>query len=160
LSGFVIFFGHIGISIFLGSFFSLVFFAVLTGALIPDVIDKTLLLLGLINTGRFIGHTLFIGILISLVVYIIFRKKLLSISILSGYMLHLLEDATKFVPWFYPFVNYDFSAYSLGPVFTPFNIVSEIVGIVMLIYIIRTNSRFRNSLNKFLVDFKICLKRK
>lgn len=151
----MIFFGHIGISIFLGGFFSLSLFAVLTGALIPDVIDKTLLLLGLINTGRFIGHTLFLGILISLVVHIIFRRKLLSISLFFGYLLHLLEDATKFVPWFYPFVNYDFSAYSLGPVFTPFNVTAEIIGIVMLVYVIRTNSHFRDELNKFFNNFKL-----
>jgi hypothetical protein len=155
----MILFGHIGLSIFLGSFLSLSLFAVLTGALIPDVIDKTLLLFGLINTGRFIGHTLFLGILISLVFYIIFRRKLVSISLLLGYMLHLLEDATHFVPWFYPFINYDFSAYSLGPVFTPFNIASEIVGIVMFIYVIRTNSHFRVSLNKLLSN-TISIKRK
>jgi len=151
----MILFGHIGISVFLGSFLSLSLFSVIAGALIPDLIDKTLYLLGLTNTGRFIAHTLFLGILIALIVHIIFRKKLISISILSGYLLHLLEDATMFVPWLYPFVNYDFSAYSLGPVFTPFNIASEIVGIIMLVYVIRTNSHFKDELNKFFKNFKL-----
>jgi membrane-bound metal-dependent hydrolase YbcI (DUF457 family) len=151
----MIFFGHIGISIFLGSLISLSLFAVLIGALLPDVIDKALYLLGFIDTGRYIGHTLFLGILISLIVHIILRKKLLSLSLLFGYWLHLLEDATKFVPWFYPFVSYDFSAYTIGPVFTSFNIASEIVGIFMFIYVVRTNSHFRGYLNKFLNGFKI-----
>ena len=151
----MILFGHIGISVFLGSFLSLTLFVVLIGTMIPDIIDKTLYLLGLTNTGRFIAHTLFLGILISLIVHLVFRKKLVSISIWSGYLLHLLEDATHFVPWFYPFVNYDFSAYPLGPVFTPFNIASEIIGIIMFIYVIRTNSHFRDELNKIFNNFKL-----
>ena len=142
----MILFGHVGISILLGSLFSLALFVVLIATLMPDLIDKSLFLLGLTNTGRFIGHTLFLGFLFSLIVHIIFRKKLFSISFLFGYLLHLLEDAVKFVPWFYPFVNYDFSTYSIGPVFTPFNIASEIIGIIILIYMIRTNSQFRNSI--------------
>jgi len=147
----MILFGHIGISVLLGSFLSLSLLVVLMGAMMPDIIDKALYFLGLTNTGRFIGHTLFLGIVITLIVHVIFRKKLLSISISFGYMLHLLEDATKFVPWFYPFVNYDFSAYSIGPVFTPFNIASEVIGIIMFIYVFRTNSHFRDQLNKFLI---------
>lgn len=155
----MILFGHIGISTFLGSFLSLSLLPVIAGAVIPDLIDKTLLLFGLINTGRFIGHTLFLGILITLISYIIFRKKIVSVSLLFGYMLHLLEDAIGFVPWLYPFVSYDFSAYPLGSIFTPFNIASEIVGIIMLVYVIRTNSHFHVSLNKLLSDFKIKMKR-
>jgi len=145
----MILFGHIGISTFLGSFLSLSLLFVLIGALLPDVIDKSLYLFGFINTGRFIGHTLFLGILVSLIVHLIFRKKIVSLSLLFGYWFHLLEDATNFVPWFFPFVNYNFSAYTFGPLFTPFNIASEIIGILMLIYIFRTNSQFRNIINNF-----------
>jgi hypothetical protein len=145
----MILFGHIGITAFVGSFLSLSLFIVLIGSLMPDIIDKTLFLLGLTNTGRFIGHTLLLGILFSLIAHIIFRKKLVSLSLLFGYLFHLLEDATNFVPWFFPFVNYNFSAYPIGPVFTPFNIASEIIGILMLIYIFRTNSQFRNIINNF-----------
>jgi hypothetical protein len=140
----MILFGHIGITTFLGNFLPLSLFAVLIGALLPDAIDKSLYLSGLTTTGRFIGHTLFLGMLTSLIVHIILRKKLVSVSLLFGYWFHLLEDVTKFVPWFYPFINYNFSAYSLGPVFNPFNITSEIVGIILLIYVIRANSHFRN----------------
>jgi len=145
----MIFFGHIGITAFVGSFLSLSLFIVLIGSLMPDIIDKTLFLLGLTNTGRFIGHTLFLGILFSLITHLIFRKKLVSLSLLFGYWFHLLEDVTNFVPWFFPFVNYNFSAYPIGPIFTPFNIASEIIGILMLIYIFRTNSQFRNIINNF-----------
>ena len=154
----MILFGHIGISVFLGSFLSLSLLPVIAGALIPDLIDKTLLLFGLIDTGRFIGHTLFLGVLIALISYVIFRKKLVSVSLLFGYMFHLMEDATQFVPWFYPFMSYNFSAYTFGPVFTPFNIASEIVGVAMFIYVIRMNSHFRDELNKFLIFGKKRLK--
>jgi membrane-bound metal-dependent hydrolase YbcI (DUF457 family) len=153
----MILFGHIGITAFLGSFISISLLTAVIGSIMPDVIDKTLFLLGLINTGRFIGHTLFLCIIFSLITYLVFRKKLLSISLFFGFMLHLLEDATKFVPWFYPFVNYNFSAYNLGPVFTPFNIASEIVGIIMLIYVYQTNSHFRNSITD---NFKLIINKR
>jgi membrane-bound metal-dependent hydrolase YbcI (DUF457 family) len=142
----MILFGHIGITTLIGSFLSLSLLVVLIGSLTPDIIDKTLLLLGLTNTGRFIGHSLFLGSLISLIIYIVLRKKVISFSLFFGFMFHLLEDATKFVPWFYPFVNYNFSAYNIGPVFTPFNIASETIGIIMLIYLVKTNSHFRNDI--------------
>jgi membrane-bound metal-dependent hydrolase YbcI (DUF457 family) len=90
-----------------------------------------------------------LGILFSLITYIILRKKIISASLLFGYWFHLFEDVMGFVPWFFPFVNYNFSAYTFGPLFTPFNIASEIIGILMLIYIFRTNSQFRNSINNF-----------
>jgi membrane-bound metal-dependent hydrolase YbcI (DUF457 family) len=148
----MILFGHIGITTLLGSLLSLSVLAVFIGALLPDAIDKTLYLLGLTATTRFIGHTLFLSILIPLIVYVILRKKLITLSLSFGYWLHLLEDATRFVPWFYPFISYDFSAHLIGSVFTPFNIASEIVGIVMFIYVIKTNPHFRDELNKI---FKI-----
>lgn len=153
----MILFGHIGITAFVGSFLSLSLFIVLIGSLMPDIIDKTLFLLGLTNTGRFIGHTLFLGIIFSLIVHLILRKKIISASLLFGYWFHLFEDVMGFVPWFYPFVNYDFSAYTFGPIFTPFNIASEVVGIVMVIYIYRTNPQFRNSITN---NFKVITNKK
>lgn len=151
----MILFGHVGISIFLGNFLPLSLFIVSIGSIMPDLIDKIPLFLGLSSYGRFIGHTLFLGILIPLIAHIIFRKKLVSFSLLFGYMLHLLEDATSFVPWFYPFVNYNFSAYTLGNIFNPFNVVSEVVGVFLFIYVVRINSNFRNDFKKFFNNFKI-----
>jgi hypothetical protein len=148
----MILFGHLGITAFLGSLLSLSLFAVFIGALLPDAIDKILYLLGFTTTTRFIGHTLFLGILLPLIAYIILRKKLITLSLSFGYWLHLLEDATRFVPWFYPLVSYDFSTYPIGSIFTPFNIASEIIGVVTFIYVIKTNPHFRDELNKI---FKI-----
>jgi len=150
----MILFGHLGITTFLGSLLSLSLIFVFLGAALPDLIDKPLFILSLGPSTRFIGHTLFLGVLISLIVYIVSRKKVYSISLLFGYFVHLLEDVPYFMPWFYPFIGYDFPRYS-GSGFTPFNIFMEFVGFVLLIYVIRTNSHFRISLDKLLNDLKI-----
>jgi len=155
----MILFGHIGITVFSGSLLSLALLYVLTGSVLPDLIDKSLFIVGLGPSSRFIGHTLFMGILISFMVYIIWRKKIYSASLLFGYYVHLLEDSLHFMPWFYPFINYDFPFYT-GPVFTPFNIIMEFVGLVLFVYIIRTNSHFRNSLIKIFNSLKIRTNRK
>jgi len=139
--------GHIGITVFLGNLLSLALTYVFLGSILPDIIDKPFQILGT-GYGRFIGHTLIMGLLIAVIIHLVTRKKLLSLSFLFGYWVHLLEDASAFVPWFYPFVNYDFPVYSFGPVFTVFNVTSEIVGIILLVQLMRSKSHFQGLLVK------------
>lgn len=73
--------------------------------LLPDLVDKPLWVLG-IGCGRYIAHTLLFVFLVSLAFSL--KKRVYGLFALSGGMLHLLLDLGWFVPWFYPFVRYDF----------------------------------------------------
>ena len=143
----MILFGHIGITVFLGNLFSLTLIPVFLGSILPDIIDKPFQIMGM-GYGRFIGHTLFMGLVIAGIIHLLTRKKLLSLSLLFGYWVHLLEDGSAFVPWFYPFVNYDFPIYSFGPRFTVFSVTSEIVGVILLVQLVRSKSHFQGLLVK------------
>jgi len=73
-------------------------------ALLPDLVDKPLYVLG-IGDGRYVGHTLLFVFLVAGAVSL--KNKLYGLSVLFGAILHLLLDSGD-VPWLYPFVNYDF----------------------------------------------------
>ena len=139
--------GHIGITVFLGNLLSLALSYVFLGSILPDIIDKPFQIIGM-GYGRFIGHTLFMGLVIAGIIHTVTRKKLFSLSFLFGYWIHLLEDAFAFVPWFYPFVNYDFPIYPFGPVFNVVTITSEIVGVILLLQLMRSKSHFQGLLLK------------
>ncbi len=76
------------------------------GALLPDLMDKSLLLLFNTGNGRFIAHTLAFALIGYMVTSLISRKTALSLS--TGIIFHLLEDLNSPVPWFYPLIEYDF----------------------------------------------------
>jgi hypothetical protein len=140
----MILFGHIGLTVLFGTLISLSIFSLIIGSILPDIIDKPFQLIGASPSGRFIGHTLFMGIVVSGISFLIIRKKSISISLLFGQWFHLLQDAQHFVPWFYPFINYDFPSYPFGPRLALINIIFELLGTVSLVYVMRTNSNFRN----------------
>ena len=75
-------------------------------ALLPDLVDKPLYLLG-IGDGRYVGHTLLFVFLVAVAVSL--KGRLYGLSVLFGAMLHLLMDSGGSVPWLYPFVNYTFT---------------------------------------------------
>lgn len=75
-------------------------------ALLPDLVDKPLALAG-IGDGRYIGHTLLFIFLAAALLSL--RNKFYGLSLLFGGICHLIGDSGNFVPWFYPFVNYDFT---------------------------------------------------
>lgn len=150
-------FGHLGITLFLGALFSLSLIFVGIGALLPDLIDKPLQLLGLAPNGRYTGHTLFLGAMISILAYAFKRKKLISLSLFFGYAVHLIEDSQYFVPWFFPFLNYDFIPHPFTVKLTPFNIGTEIFGIVLLSYVFYSRPDFRKSVLQIPKNFWIKL---
>ena len=153
----MIFFGHIGITAFFGSLLSLSIIFLIIGAVLPDIIDKPLQIVGISTSGRSIGHTLFMGLVVSGITLLITRKKYPAISLLFGYWVHLLEDAQYFVSWFYPFINYDFPSYPFGPRLILSNIVFEILGVLSLVYVIHTNTQFRNLIVN---NFNLIIKKK
>jgi uncharacterized membrane protein required for colicin V production len=147
--------GHIGITLFFGGLFSLLFIPLLIGSILPDLIDKPLVLFGITQYGRYIGHTLTVGIIISLISFAITRKKLVPVSLFLGYLFHLLEDMPFFVPWFYPFVKYDFPTYYVfSNSFTAINIAFEIIGVTLIIYVVKKNPQIKSYLTKNLKFLK------
>ena len=102
LSGPVI---HIGASAFLAVIFRLnIPIAVFCGVL-PDLVDKPLAIFG-IGGGRYVGHTLLFAVVIT-GLFFMWNKKY-GCSALFGFMSHLFLDR-DWIPWFYPFRDYEFS---------------------------------------------------
>ncbi|MFX0025208.1 MAG: metal-dependent hydrolase [Candidatus Hermodarchaeota archaeon] len=123
-------------------------FALIIGSLIPDILDKALMFLG-ISSGRSYSHTLLFSVVSSVLVFLIIkRSKAISISFFIGNLLHLLLDLPD-IPLFFPFISYDF-IYIEDPfgfwfyklLNDPFTYISEIAGLVILIFVIVYNKLF------------------
>ena len=73
-------------------------------AILPDVVDKGLGLLGLFPTGRHVAHNLF-AVAASAVLVRAWWGSPAGTSWLAGYALHLLGDLpfSGEMPWFFPF---------------------------------------------------------
>ncbi len=133
-------------------------FALIIGSLFPDIIDKFLLLINL-GSGRGISHTiLFILITFGILHFITKGRKSISIPFLVGMVVHLILDLPE-VPLFYPFIMYDFimidDPFGLW-LYTLFNepvvYLTEIVGILILIFIVINNKLYSFSrITTFLV---------
>jgi len=134
---------HIGITLFFASFFSLSFFYVAIASLLPDIIDKPLAIIGLAPCGRHIGHTLLVVLIIPSLTYLITRKKTISLSILFGCWMHLLLDSPGFIPWFYPFVPYDFSFCPAFGGYNLFTFITDSMGLASIVFLFYTNTWFR-----------------
>ncbi len=83
-------------------------YALLLGSLGPDIIDKAISL-PITGNGRYVGHSLLFNVVISLSVLAIFWKnKRIWIGFIVGWQMHILLDLGGFIPWLFPFVNYEF----------------------------------------------------
>jgi len=82
--------------------------------LLPDIVDKPLWALG-IGCGRYVAHTLLFVFLVSIAFSL--KKRAYGLFALFGGVFHLLMDVGWFVPWFYPFVRYDFPDLKFGETF-------------------------------------------
>jgi hypothetical protein len=79
------------------------------GALLPDVIDKTLSwVLGVAPSARYIGHTLVMAGALSAGAAGLFGRRP-ALAFCGAYVVHLLGDLWDegHVPWFMPFRRYD-----------------------------------------------------
>ncbi len=125
--------GHIGTALIIASVFYIPVAAFVVGVLLPDIFDKGLTILGFLECGRSAGHNVFFALAAGAIALAVTRKKSVALAIFLGVILHLVEDSTHFVPYFYPLVAYDFS--ECGPVeFQPgtFEIAMEVVGIALI----------------------------
>lgn len=126
--------GHLGIALIIASIFYLPVAAFVIGVFLPDIVDKGLAVLGFLECGRSVGHNVFFAVGAGLVALVATRNKGIALAIFFGVLLHLAQDSTHFVPYFYPVVEYDFS--ECGHVeFRPgtFEIVMEVVGVGLIV---------------------------
>lgn len=123
-------------------------FALLIGAIIPDIIDKTLMFLN-ISSGRGYSHTLLFALISSSLILLLTKgNKAITMSYFIGTLFHLLLDLPE-IPLFFPLVPYDF-IYIEDPfgqwLFTllnePLIYVTEIIGIVILVFIVVNNKLY------------------
>ncbi len=100
--------GHLAASTLLHRCLNVDILPVTFGAIFPDVVDKTLCqVLHLTPSGRMYAHTLLsLMMTTSLVGWL--KGPNLAWGWGVGYLSHLLCDIGGFVPWFYPFMPYDF----------------------------------------------------
>ena len=101
--------------------------------LLPDLLDKPLWLLG-IGMGRFVGHTLLFVFLVAFVFFL--RKRTYGLFALVGGMLHLLSDVGYLIPWFYPFVKYDFPQPKFWETFTLGNVIGTFMELALVILLV------------------------
>ena len=123
----------------------------LFGSLIPDIIDKPLFLLGVAD-GRFFSHNILFVLISFLIIHLFTRgNKSVSLPFLSGLASHIILDL-PFVPLFYPFISYNFYyieeplIYWIRKLWTdPLVLVTEIAGILSIIFIIKYNKLYHFS---------------
>ena len=122
--------------------------ALIIGALLPDIIDKSLMFLN-ISSGRGISHTL-LFVIVSFVIVHLFTKRnfLISFPFLIGTLSHLILDLPE-VPLFFPFIMYDFiyiddplSGWLYSLFHDPMVFFTEISGIIILIFILINNQLY------------------
>jgi hypothetical protein len=131
------------------SYFNFNRLALIIGALLPDLIDKPILLLSL-GSGRGYSHSLlFVGILYLTIFLITNKKTLIANSLAIGVLFHLLLDMPE-VPLFAPFIQYNFEiiedpiGYWINKlVFDPLVQSTEIIGLSGLVFILIHNKLFK-----------------
>ena len=99
--------GHLAVPTILRQYFDLEAVPLYVGSFFPDLVDKTLEEAGWLPNGRNIAHTLFTLTVTTAWVERI-GGKASAISWAVGYLGHLIGDVSGLVPWFYPFVAYEF----------------------------------------------------
>ena len=136
--------GHIGITAFTASMIYLSILGVVIGVLLPDIIDKGLFVLGQAPCSRFIAHSIFFFPLAGLVAYAITRNKKFALAIAFGSLLHLVQDLNGDIPFLYPFKDYAFFETCVGIkfAFTPYILSGEIIGAILLIFVLGFNRKF------------------
>lgn len=99
--------------------------------LLPDLIDKPLWILGVISDGRYIGHTLLVAALVALAFSL--KKRVYGLFAICGSISHLLLDIWGFVPWFYPFKDYNFPSVDYHGVITWYAVVFTVLELAVVL---------------------------
>ena len=101
-------FGHLAVSALEHRYTQAEFAPIMVAAIFPDAVDKMVhYVLGGLESGRTLGHSL-TGALTTTVVVALIWGKFSAESWVLGYLSHLICDMGHVVPWLYPFVTYEF----------------------------------------------------
>ncbi|MHA1116312.1 MAG: metal-dependent hydrolase [Candidatus Heimdallarchaeaceae archaeon] len=114
------------------------FLPLIIGALGPDIIDK-LISEPITGYGRYIGHSIPFAILIFILFIAIFWKKPTVYSaLILGWIMHIILDTAGFIPWFFPFVEYNFQSKTqtyIEFLFQPYVYNNEIGGFLCILFL-------------------------
>jgi len=101
-------FGHVAVSALAYRYLKADFVPVMAAAVVPDVVDKVAhYVLDQGAGSRWMGHTL-LGVVVSTALIHLLWGKRAAGSWALGYLLHLFGEFGGVVPYFYPFVQYEF----------------------------------------------------
>lgn len=102
------FFGHIPLAYLAQRLFKTELVPTMSGALFPDVVDKSLCeVLHITPSGRMWAHTLLSFGLSTALVRIVAGKRT-AFGWAVGYLSHFVGDVPGPIPFLYPFKSYDF----------------------------------------------------
>ncbi|MBI4009890.1 MAG: hypothetical protein HY361_01685 [Candidatus Aenigmarchaeota archaeon] len=151
----MLFFGHIGISAFFGLFLYLSPLIVGISSILPDFVDKGLLLAGLSPYTRLVAHNLFFGPALSAIVYLATKRKAVAIAVLFGTYMHLIEDIRTPLPWLWPLVTYDLVPVTgIKIVVDLFEIFTETIGLSLLVSLFVFKKNLIDAREKIIVVVK------
>lgn len=102
--------------------------------MLADLIDKPLWVLGVITDGRFVAHTLLIWVLVAGAFYLV--KPAYGWFSLAGGLVHRLLDVFGFMPWFFPFKQYDWPTWDYHRVVTWYNILFTLVEMAVVVVLV------------------------
>lgn len=126
--------GHLGTGLIIASVFSMPVAAFIVGVFLPDIVDKGLSMLGLMECSRYAAHTVVFASGAGAVAFAATRKKEIALAIFFGCLLHLVQDSAHFVPYLYPFVDYpDRDCHPVAFAPGDFEIAMEIVGAALIV---------------------------
>ncbi|MHA1191433.1 MAG: metal-dependent hydrolase [Promethearchaeota archaeon] len=122
--------------------------ALIIGSLLPDLIDKSLMFLGL-GSGRGFSHTLLFAVVFYAITFLILKRKtIIPNSLVIGILFHLLLDLPE-IPLFFPFIDYQFiyledplGGWLFSLLNDPIVQVTEVLGILFLITILFHNKLY------------------
>ena len=113
--------------------------AAIAGALLPDVIDKTLAwVLKVAPSGRHIGHTPIAALLISAGASAVFGRKR-GVALGSAYAVHLVGDLWKggHVPWLMPLRKYNLRGQAWRADLSVQTLLLEAAGAAVVVWLLR-----------------------
>ncbi len=124
-------FGHIGPAAFLAQRLRLHVLATMFFAILPDLIDKPLYVIGVAPAARWIAHTILFLVVVSGSLHLL-AKKQLALSAFFGIASHYVLDLRFFLPLFYPFVQYEWPTAYVGPALDSVALLFEAFGLVFI----------------------------
>ena len=104
----------------------------IVGVFLPDIVDKGLELLGFLDCGRVLGHSVFFALGVGAVLFAATKRKGLALAVMFGMLLHLVQDSAYPVPYFYPIIQYHFACGLTNLIPSDLNVALEVAGLALI----------------------------